>query len=60
MEDQPIAKQLPAQDNTNTNIHASSGIRTHDPSVQAGEDISGLRPRGDCARRYVSGHILIE
>jgi hypothetical protein len=31
--------------NTNTNIHASSGIRTHDPSVWVGEDSSCLRPR---------------
>jgi hypothetical protein len=29
---------------TQTNIHASSGIRSHDPSVRASEDIS--RPRG--------------
>jgi hypothetical protein len=25
-----------------------SGIRTHDPSIQEGEDISCLRPRGHC------------
>jgi hypothetical protein len=31
---------------THTNIHASSGIRTHDLSVGAGEDSSCLRPRG--------------
>jgi hypothetical protein len=30
----------------NTDIHALSGIRTHDPSVPATEDISCLRPRG--------------
>jgi hypothetical protein len=29
----------------NANIHASSGIRTNDPSVRAGEDISCLKPR---------------
>jgi hypothetical protein len=29
----------------NANIHALSGIRTHDPSVRVGEDISCLRPR---------------
>jgi hypothetical protein len=34
----------------NANIRASSGIRTHDPSVQAGEDISCPRPRGHCDR----------
>jgi hypothetical protein len=31
---------------TQTDIHASSGIRTHSPSVWAGEDISCLRPHG--------------
>jgi hypothetical protein len=30
----------------NTDIHASSGIRTHDPSVRASEGSSYLRPRG--------------
>jgi hypothetical protein len=30
----------------NADIHAHSGIRTHDPSVRAEEDISCLRPRG--------------
>jgi DNA-binding sugar fermentation-stimulating protein len=34
------------------NIHASSGIRTHDPYVRAGEDSSCFRPRGHCDRRY--------
>jgi hypothetical protein len=29
-----------------TDIHARSGIRTHDPCVRAGEDISCLRPLG--------------
>jgi hypothetical protein len=32
------------------NIHTLSGIRTHDPSVRAGEHISCLRPRGHCNR----------
>jgi hypothetical protein len=41
----PVARQLP-----NTNIHALSGIRTHDPSVLVGEDISCFRPRGHCDR----------
>jgi hypothetical protein len=36
---------------THTDIHASNGIRTHDPSVRAGEDGSCLRPRGHCDRR---------
>jgi hypothetical protein len=34
----------------NTDIHALKWIRTHDPSVRAGEDISCLRPRGRCDR----------
>jgi hypothetical protein len=47
------------QDNTNTeqtdtNIHASSGIRTHDLSVGAGEDSSWLRYRGHCVRLLIS------
>jgi hypothetical protein len=33
---------------TYTDIHATSGIRTHDPSVRRGEDSSWLRPRGHC------------
>jgi hypothetical protein len=33
------------QDNTNTDMHALSGIQTHDPSVRASEDSSCLRPR---------------
>jgi hypothetical protein len=41
----PVARPLPSQSNTNTeetrtHIHASSGIRTHDPSVWAGDDIN--------------------
>jgi hypothetical protein len=32
----------------NTDIHAVSGIRTHDPSVLLSEDSSCLRPRGHC------------
>jgi hypothetical protein len=32
----------------NTDTHVLSGIRTHDPSVQASEDSSCLRPRGRC------------
>jgi hypothetical protein len=35
---------------TQTNIYASSGIRTHNPSVRAGEDISWLRTCGHCDR----------
>jgi hypothetical protein len=32
--------------NAHTDIHALSGIRTHDLSVRASEDSSRLRPRG--------------
>jgi hypothetical protein len=35
----------------NTNIQALSGIRTHDPSVQANEDFSYFRLRSHCDRR---------
>jgi hypothetical protein len=38
-----------------TKIHAFSGIRTHDPSVRAGEDGSCRRPRGLC-----DGHIVTD
>jgi hypothetical protein len=34
----------------NTNIHALSGIRTHDPGVRTVEDSSRLRPRGHSGR----------
>jgi hypothetical protein len=45
--DQPVAKPLPThKQNKRTDMHASSGIRTHDPSVRAGEDGSCLRGRG--------------
>jgi hypothetical protein len=33
------------------NIHALSGVRTHDSSVRASEDSSCLRPRGHCNRQ---------
>jgi hypothetical protein len=33
-----------------TDMHASSGIRTHDPIVRTGKDGSCLRPRGRCDR----------
>jgi hypothetical protein len=50
----PVARSLSTQKNTKTqtrrDIFASSGIRTYDPSVQAAEDISCLRPRGHCDR----------
>jgi hypothetical protein len=34
-----------------TDIHVLSGIRSHDPSVRASEDIWCLRPRGHCDRQ---------
>jgi hypothetical protein len=54
--DQPVARPLPTHrttqtQNKRTDIHALSGIRTHDPSVPASEDSSCLRPRGHRNRR---------
>jgi hypothetical protein len=43
----------------NTHKHPClRGIRTHDPSVGAGEDSSCLRPRGHCDRRLFSVWLL--
>jgi Mn2+/Fe2+ NRAMP family transporter len=39
-----------------TNIHALSGIRTHDPSVRASEESSCLRTRGYCDRLLYTSH----
>jgi hypothetical protein len=55
--DQPVAKPLPTHrttqtEETHTDIHASSGIRTYDPNVRAGEDGSCLRQRGRCDRLH--------
>jgi hypothetical protein len=36
--------------NAQTDIHALSGIRTHDPSVRSSEDSSCLRQNGHCDR----------
>jgi hypothetical protein len=36
---------------TQSDIHVSSGIRTHDPSDRTSEDRSCLRPRDRCARQ---------
>jgi hypothetical protein len=36
--------------NAHTDIHALSGIRTHDPNVRASEDSSCLRPRDHRSR----------
>jgi hypothetical protein len=48
--DQPVARPLHTHriNTHNTDIYASSGIGTHDPSIRAGEDISCLRSRGHC------------
>jgi hypothetical protein len=54
--DQPVARQLPTHRVTQTQNKRTqtsmplSGIRTHDPSVRAGEDSSCLRKRGHCDR----------
>jgi hypothetical protein len=48
------------QNNTNTEIHVSNGIRTHDPSVQEDEDSSCFRPRGHCDRLAYSYIINIK
>jgi hypothetical protein len=59
MSDRPQKASTLIQNNTNTekrahtpNIHALSGIRTHDHSVRASEDSSGLRLLGHCDRHY--------
>jgi hypothetical protein len=43
----------------NANIHALSGIPSHDPSVQASEDSSCFRPRGYCDRHFTELHLNI-
>jgi hypothetical protein len=40
----------------NSDIHALSGIRTHDPNVITSEDSSCLRPRGHCV--WLTLHLL--
>jgi hypothetical protein len=61
----PVASSLSTHGNTNTeetrtDIHASSRIRAYDPSIQTGEDILCLRPRGHCDRRFVAKLPLIK
>jgi hypothetical protein len=56
--DQFVARPLPKHrttqpQNKRTDIHALSGIRTHNPSVRASEDSSCLRPRGHRDRPYL-------
>jgi hypothetical protein len=55
MGDQPVTRPLPTHRTTkhtinahNTHIHALSGIRIYDPSVQASEVSSWFRPRSHC------------
>jgi hypothetical protein len=59
--DQPDTRPIPPQDNTTQkngrHIQASSGIRTHAPSVRAAEDNTCLRPRGHWDRHK---DILVE
>jgi hypothetical protein len=58
-ENQPDARSLPIQSNTNTDIHASSRIRTHDPSVWGGENNACLWERGHCDRHTSHACIII-
>jgi hypothetical protein len=59
MSDQHVARPLSKHRTTQTqnkcidtsNIHALSGIRTHDPSDRASEDSSCLRPSAYCDRQ---------
>jgi hypothetical protein len=49
--DRPDSRPLPTHRKTKhrktrTHIHSSSGIRTHNPSVRAAEDITSFRPLG--------------
>jgi hypothetical protein len=55
MSDQPVARPLPNINRKNTDIHASSWTQTHDPSVQASEGSSCLRPRGHCDHQLFNG-----
>jgi hypothetical protein len=57
--DQPVARPLPTHrtaqtQNKRTDMHISSGIRTHDFSVWAGENSSCLRPSGHYDQKYRS------
>jgi hypothetical protein len=46
----PTNRTTQPQNKTLADIHASSGIRAHDPSVLAGEDSSCFRLRSRCDR----------
>jgi hypothetical protein len=64
MWDQPVVKSLPIHRTTQTqntrtkDIHALSGIRTHDHSVRVGEDGLCLRSRGHCDRQDASVELI--
>jgi hypothetical protein len=55
--DQPVARPLPAQDNTNKNKSRQTSMPRvgFEPTtrVRADEDSSCLRPRGHCDRQYI-------
>jgi hypothetical protein len=60
MRDQIVARLLPTHKHRiNANIHTLSGIRTHDPSVVAGEDISVDRSHYHCDRPTLHQRYLI-
>jgi hypothetical protein len=48
------------QNKYKTDIYALSGIRTHDQSVRAGEDISCSRPRGHWDRRMYNHALTLK
>jgi hypothetical protein len=57
-------RYVDTQDSTNkeqihTDIHASTGIRTHDPSVRGGEDISCLTARPLWSALLLMGSICL-
>jgi hypothetical protein len=47
-------RYLTQTQNKETDIHGLNGIRTQDPSVRAREDISCLRPRGNCDPPFIT------
>jgi hypothetical protein len=64
MSDQPVARSLPTHRTTQTieaytNIHALSGIQTHDPSFRATENRSCLRPHDHCDRQLLYSDVYI-
>jgi hypothetical protein len=47
-----LQRATETQKNPHTHIHASNGIRTHDPNVRVGEYISWSRQRSQCDGRH--------